>query len=189
MKYLLLGNGEIDDGADFPAADCVVQFNLCRHRARVPAQARRYVFISNTGSPTERSVAFILAERDHPALRGAVIVCARNPLFYRLKQAGLRLRRAALWRDFTLSDAPRRLGEAWRVETIGFWNALGLEWRMRREGMPAAHMPSTGMIAFDWARRRMRSGDSLELAGFAWKGWEGHPWEIERRLMEPEDSK
>jgi len=183
VKYILVGNGDIDQAADWSNADCVVQFNLCRHRARVPAAAARYVFISNTGTPSECSVRFLLAERDDPAIAGAVMMNARNPAFYRLKQAGLLMACAAGWRDYAVSDATRQLAGTWRVATMGFRETLKLETRMRHAGMPAAQMPSTGMVAFDWVQRRMQPEDRLELAGFSWEGWEGHAWQIERRLM------
>jgi hypothetical protein len=53
--------------------------------------------------------------------------------------------------------------------------------------MPPSFMPSTGMVAYDWLRRRLRTGDSLAVEGFAFQGWEGHPWQIESQLIRPKE--
>ena len=183
MKYLLLGNGPLPEQAGVIDADLVVQFNLCVHRARVPPFVRRYVFISNTGAPAEQSVAFFVENKNDPTLAGAVVMCARNPTFYRLKRCALKLFGSEAQQHYTVSPAPRELHRIAVVETMSFLATLRLETRMREEGMTASMMPSTGMIAFDWVVRGMRPGDRLAIAGFSWEGWEGHPWEIERRIM------
>ena len=52
-------------------------------------------------------------------------------------------------------------------------------------GMAPACMPSTGMIAYDWVRRRLEAWDYLFTEGFTFEGWAGHPWAIERQLIKP----
>ncbi len=183
MKYLLLGNGKIKPSKRFDGFDAVVQFNHCRHRARVPAAALRWVFLSNTGSPMERNVDILCGLAADPVLRDAVIIEARSPRFYRFKRALLWLCRSPHWQHFTPSNAGRRLERLWPVQTIDFAASWRLERKMRRAGMPGFMMPSTGMIAFDWVCQRMQPGDSLHIDGFGWRGWEGHPWEIEQAMM------
>jgi hypothetical protein len=56
---------------------------------------------------------------------------------------------------------------------------------MMLKGMPFRCQPSTGMVAYSWLRRRLRIGDSLAVEGFAFQGWEGHPWQIESQLIRP----
>ena len=184
MKYVLLGNGKIKPSKSFADADCVVQFNHCRHIDRVPPAAQRWVFLSNTGSPMQRNVEILCAMPDHPALQDAVMMQARNPAFYRLKRAWLRLRLSPHWQDFTPSDAGAALAAFWSVKTMNFGASLGLDRLLRARGMAAHMMPSTGMIAFDWVRAQMRPEDLLRIEGFGWQGWEGHPWAIERAMMQ-----
>jgi len=179
VKYLLLGNGDIAD-QPMPEADCVIQFNLCDHRDLVAPETQRFIFISNSGEPAARTVDFLRANANHPAIAGAMIICARNPGFYRLKQCWLRLTFSKAWRHYRVSPAPGRLP---KFETLTFPDAVRLERVMRHAGMPRTMMPSTGMIAWDWVHRRMHPGDHLSIAGFTWQGWEGHAWDIERRLM------
>jgi hypothetical protein len=54
---------------------------------------------------------------------------------------------------------------------------------MLRAGMPPGNMPSTGMVAYHWLLKKLAPGDSLDIAGFTFEGWNRHPWEIERTII------
>jgi hypothetical protein len=54
---------------------------------------------------------------------------------------------------------------------------------MIKLGMGPSCMPSTGMIAYHWLSQRLKPRDSLDIAGFTFEGWEGHPWKIEKTLV------
>jgi hypothetical protein len=71
----------------------------------------------------------------------------------------------------------------WKMYAVPFFFTLQLERRLLELGMPPSCMPSTGMIAYHWLKWKLRRGDSLDIAGFTFEGWEGHPWAIEKTLV------
>jgi hypothetical protein len=181
MRYLLVGNGPSHDvEAKAKHADAVVQVNGCAHGDLIPSGAATHIFIVNTGfiaCPTV--VKALLTKKDQ--LFGARIVLARNPLFYRVKH-----RLAALARSWTTIDCV--LNDAWKeldcpTEVVSFVSALSLEYKLWRLGKPPSFLPSTGMVAYHWLCRRLQPGDSLDVTGFTFEGWDGHPWAIEKRLI------
>ena len=58
------------------------------------------------------------------------------------------------------------LTPSWEVSTISFLSALRLDVTLVRLGMPPSWMPSTGLIAYSWLRKRLRKCDTLEIQGF-----------------------
>lgn len=181
MNYLLVGNGPTTNlGAVANKADVIVQINDCKYAAELPTFRKQYIFLTNTGPHVSSLVEKLLSRREH--IPFARVFLARNPLLYTVRKC---LSAADLRGDYRVSQAWKQLLGVWRTEAVSCWSTFRLERQLETLGMPANLMPSTGMIAYDWISRRLRCGDSLEVMGFTFEGWNRHPWEIERQLIKP----
>lgn len=184
MHYLLVGNGPAAGlAAAASQADVIVQINDCPHAQTLPRSRTLYVFLVNSGGPDvcPQVVERLIGRRAY--LPNASIVLARNPAFYTMKRWLMRARRHRHWGDYRLSKAWTRLRGLCRIHTVSCLYALRLELLLIEGGMPRSFMPSTGMIAYDWLRRRLRPGDSVAIEGFTFQGWHRHPWNVERQLV------
>ncbi|MDP9128067.1 MAG: hypothetical protein M3N08_07410 [Pseudomonadota bacterium] len=185
MRYLLVGNGPAPDiEAAAEQADVIVQINRCIHADRLPAERTRYIFLVNTDvNLSARVVDELYAARD--SFKNVSIVRARNPTLYTFKKLLLIAQGKGRWRNFRLSPAWKRLRKLWPVQKVSLVSSFILEVEMSSRGMPLDFQPSTGLIAYRWLRARLKPGDSLDIAGFTFEGWDRHPWRIERQLVHP----
>ena len=184
MRYLLVGNApNCADAVVTKAkhADVVVQCNGCAYAEVLPSARANYVFVTNTApqSGTIRSIEHRLTSlRSLPVFTSTSIVLCRNPAAYTLAKFVLRA-------GFHVGKDSVELNRLWPVRTVSFVSTVRLHVRLLKRGMEICQMPSTGMVAYDWVRRRLRPGDSLLLAGFTHQGWQGHPWHVEREIVRP----
>lgn len=185
MRILLVGNANVFISAKLAAwADRVVQINDCVNDRPALARKTTQVFLLNTGHKHHERMAALAAGF---AARGtfpqASFVLPRNPAFYaeirRALQAAGHPNEAA----FAASLAPDRLPPGVPVVEISYEDSARLRESLLAQGMEPHQDASTGLIAYDWIRRRMEPGDELRVIGFGHEGWRGHPWAIERRIM------
>ena len=115
--------------------------------------------------------------------RVAVGPFSRNALFHRLKGKLVRLASERRARDYITCNKRCRQSLPWPVEEISFISTLKLEYKLLKAGMKFGWMPSTGMIAYHWLRQKVERGDSLDITGFTFEGWGGHPWHIEKTMV------
>lgn len=184
MRYFLVGNApNCADAVVTNArhADVIVQCNGCTYAEFLPSAQVNYVFVTNTApepgtiSAIERRLTSL---RSLPVFTSTSIVLCRNPHAYRLGKYVLRA-------GFHIRKESVELNRLWPVRTVSFVSTVRLHMRLLRLGMRMSQMPSTGMVAYDWVRRRLRPTDSLLVAGFAHQGWPGHPWDLEREMIRP----
>jgi hypothetical protein len=192
MRYLLIGNAENCTDAVAEAAtraDIIVQINTCRYAELLPRVRANYVFVTNSGSAADTDADKImdrlLSLRARPVFHTTRLILARNPAFYTLKKYWLCARRPSPWRAYNIQQQWRALRKIWPMQSVALLPTVRLEREMRMLGMAPACMPSTGMIAYDWVRRRLEAWDYLFTEGFTFEGWAGHPWAIERQLIKP----
>ncbi len=207
MKSIVfVGNAPLSsDLSNFiDSCDCVVRFNRCPNY-RVNSGAKSDVLVlNNTGNPgTQATIAFFLkkrtkkkAERTLPYTKGVSRVCFVRPsaesckAFLQSHVPGDNPLRDQELRDIQLD---RNLGteiakalflDDRKIDFIDadFYTSV---WKnLLRYGSTDAIMPSTGILGLE-----MLLGDgSCEnhvkyIAGFGLEGWPGHPWELERRLL------
>jgi hypothetical protein len=185
MRYLLVGNGPAPDISALAAkSDYVIQINGCRHAEQIPPHLTRYVFLVNTGIEAATRAATELYEK-RALLPNARIVLARNPAFYLMKKWALRAKGNWHWRDCDLCHAWKKLRGIWPIEVYPFLHTLNLDLELTTHGMQGSMQPSTGLLAYEWITSRLTPMDRLDIAGFTFEGWDGHPWEIERRVVVP----
>jgi hypothetical protein len=179
MRYLLVGNGAATDIATKAKhADAVIQINRCAHREAIAPEKMSHVCVVNTVDPAAfHDTVAMLRGLNLPA--HTKIVFTRNPAFYWLKSFAAWLYNPDGLRCFL----PFKIDLAWSSETVSFLATCLLEFRMLRAGMPLRNLPSTGMVAFDWLSKKLRPGDSLDIDGFTFEGWDRHSWDVERQLI------
>lgn len=186
MRYWLIGNGDIaqETYAEINAqADCIVQINACRHVEGLDAAKTRYVFITNTGDTSDAVEGLLRHEK---RLVSSIVYLSRNRFYYNMKKRWLRrIVRYPQWWNFAECGSWRGLRGVWPIRSVGFVESARLDVDMMRRGMTQEKMPSTGLVAYDWIRRRLKPGDGLNVDGFSFVGWEGHAWEIEKRIVMP----
>ena len=176
MHYLLVGNGECANIAELATnADVIVQINTCRHNALLPKRTK-YVFLINSGDQMWN----VTQQMPQEIPLCATIILAKNRYLYWIKRRLLKAMGIPGFETFEMCGKP-----PFPVKTISFFEAAGLEYTMRRNGMGFRYHPSTGMVAYNWLRKRLKAGDTLSLAGFTFEGWGGHVWAIERELIRP----
>lgn len=184
MRYLLVGNApNCTDAVAKKAehADAVVQCNNCAYARMLPSVQHNYVFVTNTvrRPGTIRALEHRLTSlRSLPAFASTDIVLCRNPYAYALGRRIFRGRFDVYRRSSVLS-------RFWPVRTVSFASTVRLHMSLLKRGMEIRQVPSTGMVAYDWVRRRLQPGDSLLLVAFTHQGWQGHPWHLEREIMRP----
>lgn len=184
MRYLLVGNAPNCADAVVKMAehgDAIVQCNNCAYAEMLPSVQHNYVFVTNTAPAPEMVRAIekrLTSLRSLPVFASTDIVLCRNPYAYALGKYVFRER-------FDVYRCSSELSRFWPVRTVSFASSVRLHFALLKRGMEICQMPSTGMVAYDWVRRRLRPGDSLLLAGFTHQGWQGHPWHVESEIVRP----
>ncbi len=192
--FMVIGNGDIGPQARAAISDAhaVVRFNDCRS-AGEDAASTHIVVVCNTGRPGKK----MLDEpgwRTHPSVRAAdEIWCVRDPAKFAEMRAPLSVSHPEL-DDFCddYTDGFRACAEA---EGKGF-RVIPREVHERLDAAlsafsPAPYVgPSPGLRPIaDLSENRMEADERIGLAGFSHQGWEGHPWDAERRYLEPLEAK
>lgn len=192
--FMVVGNGDIGPKAReaIAEAQAVVRFNDCRSAGEDAARTH-IVVVCNTGRPGMRMLEGP-AWREHPSVKAAdEIWCVRDPE----KFAEMRT---------PLSVSHPELGDFCDDYTEGFRACAEAEGKGFRVIPRAVHerldaalsvfspapyvTPSTGLVTIaDLIENRMEADDRIGLAGFSHQGWDGHPWDAERRYLEPLEAK
>ena len=180
VRYLLVGNGPAADIATKARhADAVIQTNSCVHREAIPPEKMSHVCVVNTSDPASINGVAAMLRRLEELPAQTCIVFTRNPTFYWLKSFAAWLYNPDGLRCFL----PFKIDLGRSSETVSFLATCLLEFKMLRAGMPLRNMPSTGMVAFDWLSKKLKPGDSLDIDGFTFQGWDRHSWDVERKLI------
>lgn len=64
-----------------------------------------------------------------------------------------------------------------------YWSCIEQLYDLNRPEVVQVKIPSTGFMAVHYLLSVL-SAKSVTLIGFSWQGWEGHPWEKERQVLE-----
>lgn len=184
-EIMIVGNGEVPQGAALriDSADLVIRFNDCRTFG--PAGERTdVVAICNTGRPGKarlEAADWLL----HPAVvQAGAIWSVRDPE----KFSDLRPLLAAshpelddFCDDYTADFEAlcRQLGK----EHVVIGRAVHEAVDEQLQAQAPYVVPSSGMIVIAFALATYPDAD-VTLAGFGHEGWDGHPFEAERRLVE-----
>lgn len=188
MRYLLIGNALNSADAVVkaaPSADIIIQHNTCDYAELLPQVRANYVFVTNSGPHAYKIMNRLLALRQTPVFTTTRLILARNRAFYTLKKHLMRARKHPVWPAYRIHRQWNAVSRIWPMQTMSFGSTVRLEGKLLRLGMARWRMPSTGMIAYDWLRRRLQPSDCLFTEGFTFEVWHGHPWAIEKQLIKP----
>lgn len=186
---MIVGNGPVGEDADraIDAADVVIRFNGSRNFGDA-GRRTDVVAVCNTGRPGAAMLADPLW-RDSEAVQAASeIWSVRHPDMF----DALRPR---------LAVSHPELDDFCDNYTDGFAAFAAASGKVHRVMAPAIHeavdaalaaldpepyvVPSSGMVVvFDILHDVRHADDRIILAGFGHVGWEGHPFEAERRLTD-----
>lgn len=187
------------------ACDCVVRFNNCKNYGGNSGSRTDVLFMSNSGDPAVHvTLAFMLKDRTAREVKQELpyIIKARQIWFVRppsgqlsaflknripdtVRMKNIELEYNSHGRDLAAEitrgqNIPEEKVKMVSPEFHAFvWDKL------MKYGKTEAVLPSTGIIGIETIL-----GDSQfdvygkkYIVGFGWKGWEGHPWELERQLV------
>lgn len=192
-RIAIFGNGDLGAAAMLAYdADLVIRFNDCRS-AGDTAGRTDVVAICNTGRPA-KAMGEDPEWRRHAAVRAAsAIWCVRHPE----KFAEMREPLAESYPE--LDDFCDDYTEVFRGIANDEGKSFHIIPRSVHERLDAAFAgltdvpyasPSTGILVIEEViTRHMSDGDRILLAGFSHEGWEGHPWEAERKYIQPLEAK
>jgi hypothetical protein len=183
MRYLLIGNAPDQAEAVSKAAeraDIVLQIDHCRYAEILPRVRANYVFLTNAGATAEvwSPIMNRLLSLPNASVfqHDTRLILARNPAFYAVKKSLMRARGKPFWRNYSTNQLTEPVARLWPSETISFYSSLRLEFKLHRLGKRPTLMPSTGLIAYDWLRRRWQDWDYIGVEGFTFVGWDFRPW-------------
>ena len=188
------------------ACDCVIRFNNCKNYGGDSGLKSDILFMSNSGDPANHpTLDFMLKERTSKEVEHDLpyLTRAKQVWFVRPPSAEI----SAFFRNRIPDSAPLKktelqnnahgkdlAAEIVRAQKIpeekvhqvsselheSVWNKL------LRYGSTDAVMPSTGIVAIETILEDLQFAiyKKIYIAGFGWKGWAGHPWALERQLVE-----
>lgn len=192
MRYLLVGNAPIHGmEQSIRDADVIIQTNKCLHVERIPREKTKYVIITNTGTPSKKVVRHVRKLAARNKLVDFSLVFARNEAYSEEKIRRMKAEATGIFRFFRSYRSYRcpldkqAIAAEFNLIEIDADFSAQLDKRLMALGMKEGQLPSTGLIAFEWIKTLMQSGDHLEPIGFTHQGWDGHPWTIEAQLVRP----
>ncbi|TPP11821.1 Urease operon accessory protein [Rhizobium glycinendophyticum] len=188
-QVMIVGNGPVDDGVAslIDAADLVIRFNGSRNFG-VAGRRTDIVAVCNTGRPG----AAMLADpewRDSEAVRRtAEIWSVRDPEKFGDLKPALAISHPELddfcddYTDGFASFAAAK-GKRHRIIHRDVHEALD-ETLLALDAEPYV-VPSSGLVVIEaLLSDPAHAEDTIILAGFGHTGWDGHPFEAERRLVD-----
>ena len=192
-QIAIFGNGELGAAAALAYdADLVIRFNDCRSAGET-ADRTDIVAVCNTGRPA-KILGDDQAWRSSPAMRAAsALWCVRNPERFAEMRAPLAESHPEL-DDFcddyteTFREIAADNGKQFHVIPRSVHDRLDEAFAGLTD-VPYAS-PSTGILVIEEViANHLVDGDRILLAGFFHEGWDGHPWDAERKYIQPFEAK
>jgi len=188
-QIMIVGNGAVDEGAAplIDAADMVIRFNGSRNFGAA-GRKTDVIAVCNTGRPG----AAMLADpewRDSEAVRRtAEIWSVRDPEKFADLKPQLAISHPELGDfcdDYTdgFATFARANGKQHRIINRSVHDAL--DDALLALGAEPYVVPSSGLVVIQALLSDPRhASDTIILAGFGHSGWDGHPFDAERRLVD-----
>jgi hypothetical protein len=179
----LIGNGPLRpaEGEAIDRHDLVVRFNSCSNYGEGGYRTDVLV-LTNTGEPAE---AFA---RNEAAINEGALISARAFWIARSPELVMAERKrhpdqAAYWTDYATEIVRNRVGSRpfQFLDAKTYWSA---QEALKKYGATDWHQPSTGMLALFHIKTTMLWPCRVTLFGFTHEGWERHPWQAERALID-----
>lgn len=185
-KIAIVGNGSFEshEAVMIDACDLVIRFNDCRSLGRGGSRTD-VVAVCNTGRPAHGMVRQ-RAWRELPAVAGASeIWCVRDSMKFAELKSGLAPGLEDFCDDYTaeFAEFAAETGKAFKVIPRRHHDRIDIELKAIRSAEYI--VPSSGLMAIAYVIEEAADvGDRVMLAGFDHEGWNGHPFDAERVLIE-----
>lgn len=188
-RITVVGNGRIEQGlADLiDASDLVVRFNFCGSYG-VGGRKTDIVAVCNTGRPA-KAMTQSAEWRVHPAVQAASeIWCVRDADKFEEMKPVVLARHPELddfFEDFTVDFAliASEGGKSHHVISRSVHEELDRELAALTIALYVC--PSSGMVAIAHVLTAIKEvGDEIFIAGFEHQGWDLHPFEAEKKLID-----
>lgn len=186
---MIIGNGAIGEGVASlaNASDLVVRFNLC---GSFGSDDRRcdVVAVCNTGRPAKAMVG-APAWRAHPAVQKASeIWSVRDAHTFDAMKPDVLARHPELddfFEDFTADFAKIAAEDSKFHQVISRDVHEGVDAELSKLTDAPYVCPSSGLVTIAHILKNVKeAGDEVRIAGFTHQGWELHPFEAEKRLID-----
>jgi hypothetical protein len=183
MRVAIVGNGHIESGyANYiDGFDFVVRFNACGTYGTAGKKIDALCLVNTT-------------DQEHFAIDPSGIDCsadaatklfwfARAPSVIKAEQVRCTdPYLASTWRDHSEALVEKRIrGRAYEFIPERTYRAV--EFELRKRGATEFQQPSTGILGLTHALLTLRPKEMV-LFGFSHEGWEWHPWDAERNLID-----
>ena len=188
-RVVIVGNGDIGEGlADvIDSADLVMRFNDCRSVG--PGGDRTdIVTVCNTGRPGKAMTEGSAWACNKSVWLASSIWCVRDPQKFKAMRPDV-LRDYPELDDFCddytdgFADYARKNGKDFHIVPGATHEALDRTLATHASGPYV--VPSTGAVAIaEFLAHYRKPDDEVFLAGFGHQGWDGHPWDAERRWVD-----
>lgn len=178
MRIALVGNGPVDyrHASEIDAHDMVIRFNACPHYGRAGRRIDILVLM-NAGSPGWRFTTKKKALNKTAVTRAREIWFAVHPVVQQETRGD-----DPHSGDYAEAIVRDHLnGQRWTY--IDREDHIAARIALHALGAPADNTPTSGMLALIHARRILNPSH-VTLYGFTHEGWEGHPWDAERRFVD-----
>jgi hypothetical protein len=188
-RVMIVGNGEIGEGlADvIDAADLVMRFNDCRSVGSGGGRTD-IVTVCNTGRPGKAMTEGSGWACNKSVRLASSIWCVRDPRKFKAMRPAI-LRDHPELDDFCddytdgFADYARQNGKDFHIIPGATHDALDHTLAAHAPGPYV--VPSTGAVAIaEFLAHYRKPDDQIFLAGFGHQGWDGHPWNAERRWVD-----
>jgi len=189
-RIMIVGNGEIAQAAAavIDASDRVIRFNDCPSFGGNGGSRTDVLAVCNTGRP---AAAMLTSEdwmRSRPVQDCSEIWCVRDPGKFAAMRESLRQTHPALddfCDDYTsgFSALAADAGKLFYVIPTSVHDRLDRELDAHDAGHYVSPSSGVMVIAHVLSAERFRGWD-VQIAGFGHAGWEHHPFEAERLLVD-----
>ncbi|MDR6103069.1 hypothetical protein QE369_003266 [Agrobacterium larrymoorei] len=187
-RIVIVGNGEIPQGvADWiDTADVIIRFNDCRSLGAGGSRTD-VVAVCNTGRPGRRMIED-RSWRESPGVKAAsAIWSVRDPVKFSEMEEDIHRHWPEL-EDFCVDYSAEFAAIASETgKTHLVISRQVHEWLDEElKGLsPEPYVcPSTGLFAIRYMLDAIGEKDELTIAGFCHKGWSGHPFSVEKQLVD-----
>lgn len=188
-QIMIVGNGPVDDGdaALIDAADLVIRFNGCRNFGAA-GRKTDIIAVCNTGRPGAAMLADPNWRNSEAVKATAEIWSVRDPDKFAAMRPQLAVTHPELddfCDDYTDGFAAfaGANGKQHRIITRAVHEDL--DFALEAHAPAPYVVPSSGMVVVHAILSDPRHvKDTIILAGFGHTGWDGHPFDAERRLTD-----
>lgn len=188
-QVMIVGNGPVDDGVAslIDAADLVIRFNGSRNFGAA-GRKTDIVAVCNTGRPGAQMLADPNWRDSEAVRRTAEIWSVRDPDKFAALKGALAISHPELddfCDDYTDGFATFAHANGKRHRIVHRDVHERLDEKLSALDAEAYVVPSSGLVVIEaLLSDPAHADDTIILAGFGHAGWDGHPFDAERRLVD-----